>query len=103
MAVLRRLFLFGFAAALWAGDRPESNVKPLPAFFSGLVDSFDPSRITVRRTNLGSRGDLRSFAVTPETRVEGRIRPKSRVTVRFVESEESDDLALSIVVRDPQK
>ena len=103
MTVLRTLLILVIAAGLGAADRPETNTKPLPIFFSGLVDSFEASRITVRRSNLGSRLDLRSFVVTPETRVEGRIKPKSRVTVRFVESEENEDLALSIVVREAKK
>lgn len=97
------MLILAVSAFSWAADRPESLPKPSPAFFSGFVDSYETGRITVRRSSLGTKEEFRSFTVTPETRVEGRIRPKSRVTVRFVAYDEEDRVALSILVRDPRR
>jgi len=51
---------------------------------------------------LGKSSETRTFLVTPETRVEGKLRVKARVTVRYTR-EEQGDRALHIIVRSSQK
>lgn len=69
------------------------------AFFSGVVVEIANDRVTVSRTILGKPPERRAFAVTGSTKVEGKMKQKSRVTVRYTASDEGD-VALSILVRD---
>lgn len=71
-------------------------------FFSGTITSLSTDKITVSRTVLGKNSSIRTFLVTPETRVEGKPKVKARVTVRFVSSE-GGDLAVHIIVRSSQR
>ena len=59
-------------------------------------------KITVFKTVLGKSSETRTFLITPETRVEGKLRVKVRVTVRYT-SEDEGDRALHIIVRSSQK
>ena len=59
-------------------------------------------KITVFKTVLGKSSETRTFLITPETRVEGKLRAKARVTVRYMR-EEQGDRALHIIVRSSQK
>ena len=61
-------------------------------------------KITVARTILGRDSSSRSFAMTPETQIDGKLQPKARVTVQYVTKDEMDR-AVRIVVRnnDPKK
>jgi hypothetical protein len=56
--------------------------------------------VTVSRNHLG-KNESRSFLITQETKVEGRIRVNARVTVRFRAADEGD-VALHIIVRGTQ-
>jgi hypothetical protein len=67
------------------------------SFFSGTVADFSSSRVTVSRNHLG-KNESRTFVITQETKVEGRIRNNARVTVRFRSAEEGD-VAVHIIVR----
>jgi hypothetical protein len=71
-------------------------------FFSGVVTTLGEDKITVFKTVLGKSPETRAFLVTPETRVEGKLRLKVRVTVRYAHEEEGDR-ALHIIVRSSQK
>jgi hypothetical protein len=69
---------------------------PAPAqdqYFSGVVTAVSSSRITVSRTALGET-TTRTFAITPETRIQGKLAVNARVTVQF-----RGDQAIQIVVR----
>jgi len=76
--------------------------QPHSEFFSGIVTALSTEKITVVRTVLGKNSDMRTFSITPETRVEGKLRLKVKVTVRFVKDEEGER-ALHIIVRISQK
>jgi hypothetical protein len=67
-------------------------------FFSGSITDLNDKSVTVNRTVLGKQNSTRSFLITPETRVEGKLRVHARVTVRYVASEDGDR-AVHIVVR----
>jgi hypothetical protein len=51
---------------------------------------------------LGKNSDTRTFLITQETRVEGKLRVKARVTVRYAHEGDSNR-ALRIIVRTSQK
>jgi hypothetical protein len=67
-------------------------------FFSGVVTSLSDDKITVFKTVLGKNSETRTFLITPDTRVEGKLRLKARVTVRYAREEEGER-ALHIIVR----
>jgi hypothetical protein len=67
-------------------------------FFSGVVTEIKPNALTVNRTVLGKNPENRTFAITPETRVEGKPEVNERVTVRF-----SGGRAVHIIARPGQK
>ena len=80
----------------------QENAPPAQNFFTGTVTAVDDHKVTVNRTVLGKDSETRTFLVTPETRIEGRLRVRARVTVRFAPGEEGDR-ALHIIVRTSQK
>ena len=71
-------------------------------FFSGVVTELSPDRIIVLKTVLGKNSDTRTFVITADTRVEGKLRVKARVTVRYTHEEDSNR-ALHIIVRTSKK
>jgi hypothetical protein len=94
-------FLF-FAMAMLALCAPQDSPPPkleMDAFFSGTVVTVAVDKLTVARTILGKPAEKRDFLINGETKVEGKLKTKSRVTVRFVSSDQGD-LAVSIIVRD---
>ena len=76
--------------------------QPRSEFFSGVVTTLAEDKITVFKTVLGKSSETRTFLITPETRVEGKLRVKVRVTVRYTH-EEQGDRAVHIIVRTSQK
>jgi hypothetical protein len=76
--------------------------QPHSEFFSGVVTTLAEDKITVFRTVLGKSPETRTFLITAETRVEGKLRVKVRVTVRYTREEEGDR-ALHVIVRSSQK
>ena len=75
---------------------------PRSEFFSGVITALAEDKITVFKTVLGKNSETRTFLITSETRVEGKLRLKARVTVRYARGEEGDR-ALRIIVRPSQK
>jgi len=76
--------------------------QPRTEFFSGVVTALTADQITVFKTVLGKNSETRTFLITPETRIEGKLRLKSTVTVRYTRAEEGDR-AVHIIVRTSQK
>lgn len=68
-------------------------------FFSGNVTEVAKDKVTVARTVLARPTEKRTFVINGDTKVEGKIRLKTRVTVHFAAGEQGD-LALTIIVRD---
>jgi len=69
--------------------------------FSGPIVELTAEKITLTRSILGKAPEKRSFWIKPETRIEGKLKVKVRVTVGYVTSDDGD-VARLIVVR-PQK
>ena len=82
-----------------AQEQPPAE-QPLDQYFSGTVVSYLPEKVTVARTVLGRNSLSRFFTITPETRIEGRLRVKVRVTVQYITKDEID-YAIHIIVRNP--
>jgi hypothetical protein len=90
--------------ALWAacvmpaGQETPDATQERP-FFSGIVTALASDKLSVSRTILGKADEQRTFRITGSTRIEGKLKLKSRVTVQFAAGDEGD-VAVSIVVRD---
>jgi len=76
--------------------------QPLSQTFSGAVVELTAEKITVARSILGGAAQKRTFLLKPDTRVEGHLRAKVRVTVGFINTPDGD-VARLIVVRDKKK
>ena len=78
----------------------ETDAKPDPPYqiFSGTVVELSTEKIWVTRAISGQPAEKRSFLITPETKVEGKIKSKVRVTVGYLASDEGDK-AMRIIVR----
>ncbi len=79
--------------------KSQSDAPRPTAFFSGNVVEVVAEHVTVSRSILGKTPEKRTFLITPDTKVEGKLKEKSRVTVRYSAGDEGD-VALSILVRD---
>ena len=66
--------------------------------FSGPIIELASDRITVSRSILGKPEERKSFWIKADTRVEGKLRVRVKVTVGFVTTDEGD-IARLIVVR----
>ncbi len=75
-------------------SKPPENDSPV----SGVVSELTREKITVTRNILG-KSETRSFIINSDTKVEGKLKQKSRVTIRFSKTDEGD-VALAIIVRD---
>jgi hypothetical protein len=75
---------------------------PRGEFFSGVITALADDKLTVFKTVLGKNAETRTFVISKETRVEGKLRLKVRVTVRYIRDEDGDH-ALHIIVRTSQK
>ncbi|HVP45161.1 MAG TPA: hypothetical protein VMT32_01210 [Bryobacteraceae bacterium] len=76
--------------------------EPLNEFFSGVVTELSGEKITVVKAVLGKNSETRTFLISANTRVEGKLRVKARVTVRYKRDEDANR-ALHIIVRTSQK
>jgi hypothetical protein len=97
------VLLVGACVAIYAKaqDAPVAPLAPTTdQFFSGSITDLTDKSLTVNRTVLGKQNSTRSFLITPETRVEGKLRIHARVTVRYVASADGDR-AVHILVRSP--
>lgn len=101
--LVRALVLVLTIAAGAGSIRPaqdQSQNAAAEQFFSGVVSGMQEGRVTVSRTALGKE-ESRTFVITAETRIEGKLRDKARVTVRYRTTEEGD-IAVHIIVRGQQ-
>lgn len=95
--VLWTLLACGASIPAHTQDQPD-RAQRKDQFFAGVVTAISDTQITVSRTILGKQSSVRTFQITPETRVEGKPKLKAKVTVEFVAAEEGDR-AVHIIVR----
>jgi hypothetical protein len=69
--------------------------------FSGIIVELSDTQLTVSRSILGKPPENRTFTIRPDTRVEGKLRVKLKVTVGFVTTTDGDWAKL--IVARPQK
>ena len=83
------------------GPHQSETPKSEPAYtdtFSGSIVEFSNAKVTVSRSILGKPAEKHTFVINPDTRIEGKLRVRVRVTVGFV-SGDGGDVARLIVVR----
>lgn len=98
--------LLAFAPASLQACPQNSQEKKAEAaqtdtFFAGTIEEVTEQSITVSRVNLGKK-EKRVFRITPDTKFEGKLKPKVRVTVRYLATDDGET-ALLIIVRSGQK
>jgi hypothetical protein len=77
------------------------NSKHEPKYdqtFSGPIIEITETKITVSRSILGKPAEKRSFAIKSDTRIEGKLRVRVKVTVGYVTTDDGD-VARLVVVR----
>jgi len=74
-------------------------VQQQDQFFAGTITALSDTSITVTRTVLGKESTVHTFAITPETVIQGgKPKLKSKVTVKWVAGDDGDR-ALKIILR----
>ena len=94
----------------WSQDPPKTESAPSgsksePKYdetFSGPIVEVSATKITVSRSILGKPAEKRTFWIKPDTRIEGKLRVRAKVTVGFVKTDDGD-VARLVVVRTAQK
>jgi hypothetical protein len=92
------LLCAAMAAAQDAPSAPENHPAHPDSFFSGTVVEVAAGSLTVSRTILGKPAEKRTFILNGDTRIDGKLTTKIRVTVRYASREEGD-VAVSVLVR----
>ena len=90
-------------AGLRAQDANQPPAEPTYEFFSGTIVQFSEAKLTVSRSVLGRGPENRDFVINPDTKVEGKLRNKARVTVGFIPTESGDPVAVRVIVRNNQQ
>jgi hypothetical protein len=87
-------------------EKPHSdNSKNEPKYdqtFSGPIVEVTATKITVSRSILGKPAEKHSFLIQSDTRIEGKLKVRVKVTVGYVTTDDGD-VARLVVVRSSQK
>jgi hypothetical protein len=94
------LTLPALAQELSKPDSPKTEPK-YDDTFSGSILELSTSKITVSRSILGKPAEKRVFLITSETRIEGKLHVKLKVTIGFVSSDDGDVARLIVVRQKP--
>ncbi len=105
-----RALAIGFGLLLPAAARPQEadTSKPSPPkkkaapaadIFSGVVTKLTDGSLTVVRKVLGHEAVTREFTRDAQTQVEGKLRDRARVTVRYKAGDDGTFIAAHIIVR----
>ena len=81
-------------------DSPKTERK-FDDTFSGSIIELTTSKITVSRSILGKPAEKRVFLINSDTRIEGKLHVKLKVTVGFVTSDDGDVARLIVVRQKP--
>lgn len=82
------------AAPLLADETGTS--KAADTFFAGTVSQFTSETIVVGRTVRG-KAESRTFSLTQQTKIEGKLAVRVRVTVRYITDDDGDTATLIVV------
>lgn len=101
-----------FATGGWAqedaslekpGHAGDSKSEPkYDQTFSGPIVEVTATKITVSRSILGKPAEKRTFWIKSDTRVEGKLRVRVKVTVGYITTDDGD-VARLVVVRTSKK
>ena len=81
-------------------DSPKTEPK-YDDTFSGSIIELTTSKITVSRSILGKPAEKRVFLINSDTRIEGKLHVKVKVTIGFVSSDDGDVARLIVVRQKP--
>lgn len=70
--------------------------------FSGPIVEVTATRITVSRSILGKPAEKHTFSIKSDTRIEGKLKVRVKVTVGYVSTDDGD-VARLVVVRTSRK
>jgi hypothetical protein len=87
--------LAGAPATPLLADETGSS-KAADTFFAGTVSQFTSETMVVGRTVRG-KAESRTFSLTPQTKIEGKLAVKVRVTVRYITDDDGDTATLIVV------
>jgi hypothetical protein len=73
-----------------------ATAKTADTFFAGTVSQSSPETVVVGRTVRG-KAESRTFRLTPQTKIEGKLAVKVRVTVRYITDDDGDTATLIVV------
>ena len=93
------LLAFGQMAAYAQEQTPSQEGSY--EFVSGTITEVSAERIIVNRSVMSKAAENRTFLITGDTKIEGKLRAKARVTVGFKTTDEGD-VAVRIIVRSGQ-
>lgn len=97
--VLMAIGLLAGGPAPQASTPPAHKTASSATYFSGTVTEIKPDSITVVRKLPAKDPVTRIFGMDAKTTVEGRIREKGRVTVRYAIEPDGTFRAVHIIVR----
>ncbi len=88
------------AASQQAQEETEDTEPEAPyEFVSGTIVALSAGQIVVNRAVPGKPPENRTFLINAQTKVEGRLRVKTRVTVGFKATEDAEPVAVRVIVR----
>jgi hypothetical protein len=97
LGLVRRLLISTLLLAAFA--LAQDPVQPKPQVFSGFVTECTPTALSVSRKNASGKEMVhKSFTIDAQTKVEGKIKLKARVTVQFTSDGDANH-AVRIIVR----
>jgi len=107
MWLLKSVLIFALSTpvlprVVHAQEQGATPQEPSYEFFSGTISQLAESKIEVARAVLGKPAENRSFLINGQTKIEGKLKMKARVTVGFKSSPDGD-LAVRIIVRAQDK
>lgn len=82
--------LFAYIPAIRAQEEPPGKTQPTyEDTFAGPIVELSATKVTVSRNVLG-KTEKRTFLIKPDTRIDGKLKVKVKVTVGFVTTDEGD-------------
>jgi hypothetical protein len=93
--------LLACAPMVRAQEEPPGKTQPAyDDTFAGPIVELSATKVMVSRNVLG-KAEKRTFLIKPDTRIEGKLKMKEKVTVGFVTTDEGDIARLIVVVAHP--
>lgn len=84
------MLLLACAPVTRAQEEPPGKTQPTyDDTFAGPITELSSTKVTVSRNVLG-KTEKRTFLIKTDTRIEGKLKVKEKVTVGFVTTDEGD-------------